>query len=387
MVIAMTLWTRRSFVSAAAATLAASKLSAAVPNASEFVYIGSTAKGDGEGIHVGKWNASTGTLSDVRLAFQVKQPSFMVACESRGTRLLFSGHQPEVSVAALSASRIEASGDLKLVNTISVPDLEESFIQIVLDHTHRCLVSASYRSNKVFSFKVASDGHLSEPVSQFQLSGHGPNATRQTTAHAHGASIPPDNRFALINDLGSDRIMVYKLNPATAELTPNDPPFYSAPAGSGPRHLAFHPNGKWAYCISELDSTLSFLNWSAKTGILTFIESTPTLEPGGNVAKNRAGEVIIDKTGRFLYACNRGFAEEILAYEIGPTGHLKLIGRTPLGGKEARHFTLAPGEKFFLVAEQATNMVSVFTRNTNTGTLTPTGNKYPINKASCVTFA
>jgi 6-phosphogluconolactonase len=361
-------------------------LPAATPSATEFVYIGSTAKGDGEGIHVGKWSATSGMLSDVRLAFPANSPSFMVSSESHGTRFLFSGHQLEPTVAALSSFRVEPSGDLKVVNTVTVADLEESMLHIVLDHTRRCLVSASYQSGKVFSFKVAPDGHVSGPVSQFQLSGHGPNARRQTTAHAHGAAIPPDNRFALINDLGTDRIMVYKLNASTAELTPNDPPFYSAAPGSGPRHLAFHPNGKWAYCINELDSTLTFLDWDAKTGVLTTVTNTPTLLPGADVAKNRAGEVILDKTGSFLYACNRGPAEELLVYAIGSTGQLTLAGRTPLGGKEARHFALAPGGNFFVVAEQFTNQVSVFKRDRSTGLLAPTGNKYPVNKASCIVF-
>jgi len=380
-------WTRRSFISAATASLAATQLRAAAPSRAKFIFVGSTAKGEGEGIHGGKWNPATGTISDLHLAFQCNQPSFMVACQSHGANLLFSGHQPKPDVAELSAFRIEASGELKVINTLTLSDLEESLIQIVLDHTNRCLVSASYRSNKVFSFGVAADGHLSGPVSHFELSGHGPNPRRQTTAHAHGASIPPDNRFACINDLGSDRIMVYKMDPAKAELTPNDPPFYTAPPGSGPRHLAFHPNGKWAYCISELNSTITFLKWNVKTGVLTAVESVSTLPPGADVSKNRAGEVIIDKTGRFLYACNRGPAEELLAYTITSSGNLKLAGRTPLGGKEARHFALSPNGSFLVVAEQFTNAVSVFTRDRNTGTLTPTGNKYPVNKASCIVFA
>jgi 6-phosphogluconolactonase len=378
--------TRRSFLSAATATLAATKLRAAAPSTSEYVYIGSSAKGDGEGIHVGKWNATSGTLSDVRLAFPANSPSFQVGGGSHGMRFLFSGHQPQPTVAALSSFRVEASGDLKVINTVTVADLEESMIQIVLDHTQRCLVSASYRSGKVFSFKVAPDGRLSDPVSQFQLSGQGPNARRQTTAHAHGAVIPPDNRFALVNDLGTDRIMVYKLNATAAELTPNDPPFYTAAPGSGPRHLAFHPNGKWAYSINELDSTITFLTWNAGTGVLATVDNISTLPPGADVAKNRAGEVIIDKAGRFLYACNRGPNEELLVYAIEPTGRLTLAGRTPLGGKEARHFALAPGGNFLVVAEQFTNQVSVFTRDRSTGLLVPTGNKYRVNKASCIVF-
>ena len=267
-----------------------------------YIFIGGTAKGEGEGIRVAKWDANAGTLSDPQLAAAVTQPSFMVAAEVDGKRLLFSGHQPSPTQAALSSFRITPSGQLNLVNTVNVPDEEESFIQIVLDRTHRCLVSASYRTSKVRSFKVAPDGHLSEPVSEFQLIGSGPNIKRQTTAHAHGAVIAPGNNFVLINDLGSDKIMVYKLNASTAEMTSNDPPSYSAAPGSGPRHLAFHPGGKWAYAINELDSTLTLFAWDGAKGELHKLDSTPTLPPDADISKNRAGEVIIDKSG--ASACN-----------------------------------------------------------------------------------
>ena len=352
-----------------------------------YIFIGGTAKGEGEGIRVAKWDANAGTLSDLQLAAAVTQPSFMVAAQVEGQWLLFSGHQLSPTQAALSSFRVAPSGQLQLVNTVNVPDEEESFIQIVLDRTHRCLVSASYRTSKVRSFKVAPDGHLSEPVSEFQLIGSGPNLKRQTTAHAHGAIIAPGNNFALINDLGSDKIMLYKLNASTAEMTPNDPPFYSAVPGSGPRHLAFHPGGKWAYAINELDSTLTLLAWDGAKGELHKLDSTPTLPPDADVSKNRAGEVIIDKTGHFLYACNRGPAEELLAYSIGADGRLSLVARTQLGGKEARHFAIDPSGNFVVVAVQGSDQVSVFSRNQQTCELKATGKTYPANKASCIVFA
>jgi 6-phosphogluconolactonase len=382
------MWTRRAFVSAAAAAVIAGK---AYPKArgaaGSYVFVGSTAKGEGEGIHVAKWDSSTGSLSDLRLGFAATQPSFMYAVDDHGQKLLFSGHQPTPEQAALSSFRVTESGDLQLINTLTVPDLEESFIQIVVDRTHRCLVSASYRTSKVRSFKVAPDGHLSGPVSEFQLQGSGPNLKRQMTAHAHGAVIAPGNNFVLINDLGSDRIMVYKLNPATAEMAPNDPPFYNAPPGSGPRHTAFHPNGKWAYCVSELDSTLNSLEWNAARGVLTKLDVISTLPPGGDVSKNRAGEVIIDPSGRFLYSCNRGPIDELLVCGIGADGRLSQVKRTPLGGKEARHFAIDPTGRFIVVAEQFSDKVGVFTRDPANGELRATGKDYPVNKASCIVFA
>lgn len=377
---------RRNFLTTTGAFLA-SKAPYGAPEKNEtYVYVGSTGKGEGEGIHMGKWDSSTGTVSDMKLAFQATQPSFLVSGQKKGKRFVFSGRQPQPTMAALSSFEVDSSGSLKVINTIDLEDLEESLIQIVLDKRCDCLVSASYRSSKVFSFTVATDGRLSGPVSKFQLSGSGPNPRRQTTAHAHGAVISPDNGFALINDLGTDKIMVYKLAASSAVLTPNTPPFFNGRPGSGPRHLAFHPSGKWAYCISELDSTLNVLNWDAKTGQLTFVESVPTLEVGFDISKNRAGEVIVDKSGHFLYACNRGPAEELLAYSIESDGRLKFIARTPLGGKEARHFALSPDGRHLVVAEQFTNFVTVFSRDLRTGELKATGNKYPVNRPSCVVF-
>jgi 6-phosphogluconolactonase len=377
---------RRDFLVTTGAFIANAKMYGAARTNEMFVYVGSTAKGEGEGIHMGKWDPGTGTISDMKLIFQATQPSFMVSGQKNGRKFLFSGHQPQPAKAALSSFQIDSSGALEVVNTLDLDDLEESLIQIVLDKRCDCLVSASYRTSNVFSFIVGPDGKLSGPVSKFQLSGSGPNPRRQTTAHAHGAVISPDNKFALINDLGTDKIMVYKLAATAAKLTPNVPPFFTTKPGSGPRHLAFHPTGKWAYCISELDSTLNILSWNAKTGELEFVDSVSTLQPGADVTKNRAGEVIIDKSGHFLYACNRGPAEELLAYSIASTGRLKLIERTPLGGKEARHFALSPDGRHLVVAEQFTNSVSIFSRNQRTGELKPTGNKYPVNRPSCVVF-
>lgn len=388
----MAIWTRRTFVSTGMGALAASKLSAKARTArGGYVFVGSTAKGEGEGIHVAKWDGNAGTLSDLRLAFAASQPSFMYAVENDGRWLMFSGHQPTPTEAALSSFRVMPSGGLEVINTLTMPDQPESFIQIVVDKTHRCLVSASYRTSIVRSFKVAPDGHLTGPISHFEIHGHGPNPHRQSEAHTHGAVIAPRNNFALINDLGSDRIWVYKLDAATAVMTPNNPPYWAAPPGSGPRHTAFHPNGKWAYCVSELASTLTLLDWNAERGTLKErqVISTlpPTLPPGANKARNRAGEVIIDKSGRHLYSCNRGLLEEMLVYTIGPDGRLSLLQRIPLGGKEARHYQISPNGRFVVVAEQFSNDVGVFSRDLSSGKLQATGRTYPVDNASCIVFA
>jgi len=181
--------------------------------------------------------------------------------------------------------------------------------------------------------------------------------------------------------------MVYRLNEATAELTANDPAFFTAAPGSGPRHSAFHPNRKWAYSINELDSTITLMNWDAAKGVLSLVATEPTLPPGGDVTNNRAGEVIIDKSGRFLYGCNRGAVEEMLVYSIGADGRLNLLIRVPFAGKEARHFAISPDGGALLLAEQFSNRVSIFSRDANTGLLKITSNRYDVTTPSCIVYA
>jgi len=385
-------WTRRTFLTTAAfASMTSTRLSslpfheAARPTDPNMVYIGSTDnKNNGKGIHYGHWDPKSGTLSGIRSVASVNSPGFLALAELDGQKVLFAGYQSAPKVGALSGYRVQPNGDLTLINTTTAPDFD--MVHLALDHTQRTLVAASYGSGKILSVKVSSDGHLSAPVTQIHLTGHGPVASRQKSPHAHGVCATPGNRFILINDLGTDRIMIYKLDPATAELTPNNPAYYAAAPGSGPRHTTFHPNGRWAYSINEINSTITLMNWDAKKGILTTVENYPTLPPGGDVANNRAGEVILSRQGRFLYACNRGAAEEMLAYSVGREGRLTLIERIPLPGKEARHFAIPPDEDYLLVAEQFSDRVVVFSRDREKGTIQLTSNSYELPTPSCILF-
>ena len=381
------LMSRRTFLTTAAATVATTKLHAAptAPAAEKLVYIGSGATGPTAGIHVATWNPSNGTLSNLRLAMQADNAAFLATTELSGKRILFAGHQLPAKLGALSSYQVGPTGDLQLINTVNVPEFD--FVHLAVDHTRQALITASYGGGKVLSAKIAPNGQLSAPVSQFQLTGHGPNASRQLAPHAHGVAIAPDNRFVLINDLGTDRIMIYKLNAATAELTPNEPQYFQTAPGSGPRHTAFHPSGKWAYSINELDSTITQMGWNAATGVLTLVANTPTLPPGGDAATNRAGEVVFDKSGRFLYACNRAGAEEVLVYTLANDGRLTLAQRLAFGGKEARHYAISSDGNYFLLAEQFSDKVAVLNRNPTTGTLKLSANEYPVQNPSCILFA
>lgn len=377
--------TRRTFLATSAATLAATQLHAAPANSVKTVYIASSAKGLTAGLYASTWNPATATLSSPRLVAPLESGSFFAVGSQAGKHRVFSGHQSAPKVGALSGYKASPNGDLTLINTITVPEFD--FVHVVLDHTQRCLVTASYGTAKVMSVKIAPDGQLSTPVSQFNITGSGPHPTRQTAPHPHGVCFSPDNKFVFINDLGTDRIMVYRINPATAELTPHSTPYFQGAPGSGPRHLAFHPSGKWAYSVNELDSTLTQLAWNAAKGTFTLTSTTSTLLHQEDVAGARAGEVIFDPSGRHLYSCNRGSIDELVICSVAPaTGKITVVQRLPLEAKEARHYTLSPDGGSLLVAEQFSDRVAIFARNPKDGTLKLTPNTYPVTTPTCVLF-
>ncbi len=156
-----------------------------------------------------------------------------------------------------------------------------------------CVFVANYGGGSVTSFRIKPDGSLSKPVSHFQFQGTGPNHDRQEHSHVHSALSSPDGRFLLVNDLGLDRIVIYRVDPATAELKPNDPPYFSVRPGAGPRHLVWHPNSRWLYNINELDSTVDLLDWNSSAGTLKLRGFVSTLSPDFPKNTAFAGEITI----------------------------------------------------------------------------------------------
>jgi 6-phosphogluconolactonase len=232
---------------------------------------------------------------------------------------------------------------------------------------------------------VCCEGALSHAVSRLQYTGHGANPERQAVPHTHCTTVSPDNRYLLVNDLGLDRIYVYHFDPHTAKLTSNDPPFYEALPGSGPRSFAFHPSGKWAYSLNEIANTIDALAWDGERGTLTRLQNLSTLPPGFT-GSNTAATVVADSSGRFLYASNRG-DNSVAVFSINDrNGTLKSIQHVDSGGKTPRHFTLDPGNQWLLVANQDSSNLVVFARNVRTGKLTPTGRQYALGLPVCLVF-
>jgi 6-phosphogluconolactonase len=254
---------------------------------------------------------------------------------------------------------------------------------VATDHRGRMLLAADYTGASAASFRIE-DGKLSEAVWNEHYTEHGPNKDRQPTAHAHFASFSPDNRFAYINDLGGDSIHIYKPDPVTAQMT--NVGIYRGAPGSGPRTLHFHPNGKTAYCMNELVSTVDVLDWHKADGNFSLVDRIELL-PADYHGPTRGCDTVITRDGRFAYFANRD-DNFLYAFKADPaTGKLTAMKRSNCGGKTPRNFTLDPTERWMLVANQDSNLISIFKRDPETGELADEGKSVEAEAPMRILFA
>jgi 6-phosphogluconolactonase len=209
---------------------------------------------------------------------------------------------------------------------------------------------------------------------------------RQAGPHAHEVVFSADNKFLLLADLGADKIFVYKFDAATGKATPNDPDSGALAPGSGPRHMAFHPNGRVLYVINEIALTVTAFHWDPAKGTLTSFQTISTV-PDSDKGKGSTAEIAVDKSGKHVYGSNRGH-DSIALFSVDPsTQMLTAVDHTPVMGKTPRHFTLDPAGKFLLAANQDSNDITIFKIHPNTGQLTPAGQPVKdIGAPVCVLF-
>jgi 6-phosphogluconolactonase len=376
---------RRSFL----AKLSALALSARTPGwaatPSGLIFAGTyTDKGTSRGIYGFRWDADAGTLTPLGLAAATVNPSFLALSLDR--RHLYAVNEVDAyhGEKSGSISSFAVAGDkLRPINVVA--SMGGGPANVAVDYMGKAVFVANYGGGSAASFRVLPGGGLSKAISSFQYTGHGADPQRQAAPHTHCTTVSRDNRYVLVNDLGLDRVSVYHLDPRTAQLTANTPPWYEALPGSGPRSFAFHPNGRWAYSLNEIASTLDALAWDSERGTLTRIQNISTLSEGFK-SSSTAATVAVDSEGRFVYASNRG-ENSIAVFSIDDReGTLKAIQHVDCGGKTPRHFALDPGYQWLLVANQDSSNIVVLARNTRSGLLTPTGNQYPLSSPVCLVF-
>ncbi|GHH63396.1 lactonase family protein [Lentzea cavernae] len=313
-----------------------------------------TWSGGAKGIGIGTYDTATGQLRTTGTITGVVNPSFVI--ESRDGRFLYAVNEnTKGEVTAIDAAT------LKVIN--KQPTGGADPCHLTLDPSGKHLITADYSSGSLSVFPVNADGSLGARTQKVQHKGTGPDPERQEGPHAHHVVFDPAGKYAAAVDLGADSVFFYsftggKLTQVSqAKVKP----------GAGPRHIAFHPNGRTAYVANELDSTI--VSCAYADGKLTPGQVLPTAPSGG--VKNYPAEVLVSGDGKHVYLSNRGH-DSIAHFAVDGTG-LTLVGTTPVGGKYPRHITFDPSGALLFAANQNSNNVTSFTVDKATGKLTPSG--------------
>ncbi len=359
-------------------------------------YVGTyTTKTESKGIYAYEFDADTGKLTPKGVAAETRDPSWVVVHPSG--KYLYAANEAG-KASAVSAFAVEAkSGKLTLLN--QMPSLGDDPCYLSLDKTGKYVFVANYSSGTIAVFPILADGRLGEHTALLKNQGApGPNKERQEGPHAHWIETSPDNRFALVADLGLDEVLIYRFDASKGILSRNDPPLTTVPAllasswrgakvnpGAGPRHFAFDPHGKFGYVLNEVDATVVAFSYQRNNGSLSFLQTIATL-PKDFSGRNDAAEIAVHPSGKFLYASNRGH-ESIAIFAIDPAkGMLTFVAHVPTGGKEPRHFAIDPSGKYLLAENQFSNNIVVFKIDLATGGLTPTGQVVEVPSPVNLTF-
>lgn len=345
----------------------------------------------GEGIYSAEWDPGAGTFTPLQLAMKTADPSFLVISASRDALYAVNESeniaQPDGSKggSVTAFHRDWATGGLVQRNV--VPAGGSDPCHIAVDRGNHAVFVADYGNGALSSYRVTAkglDGPISHFSTEFRRDGLGPDSKRQESPHIHCVTLSPDEKFLLVSDLGTDHVWIFRIDLKTATLT-DTKNFFHAKPGSGPRHTHFHPNGRWVYSINELTSTVDALEWNAQDGTLKFL-SEARLRGQSFPQDSTGAELAIDRTGRFLYASHRG-ENTLLVFSIdAKSGALTFVQRIGCGGKNPRHFTLDPSEKWLLAANQDSQNIVVFARNPQTGRLTQTARSAHVGAPVCVLF-
>ena len=353
--------------------------------------------GNGRGIHLFQVDRISGAMSAAGIYEMGTSPSCL-AINASGSTLYSAnetdrvGENKEGTVSAFAIDR--SDGHLSLRNTVSAGGAGPTYISI--HPSGRFLFVANYFGGSVAVLPILSDGRLGDatdirndagklgptkatnaPPGSFAFSGH-------DRTHAHMIQADPTGRFVLHVDLGLDQIFVWKFDENKGVLTPNDPFSVSLPAGDGPRHFHFHPNGRWFYSIQEEGSTIVLFDYNTVTGQLASRQTISTLPPGF-AGSNFCSEILVSSDGKFVYAGNR-LHDSIGIFAVGPNGDLTFLEEEWTRGNYPRSFSFDPTGRFLYCCNQRADNVAIFEVNRTTGSLKFTGHYAPVGNPSCVVF-
>ena len=350
------------------------------------LFVGTYTANESKGIYVYRFVPASNKLTPQGLVAETANPSFLTI-DATG-RFLYAVNELEKykgessgSVSAFVIDRKRAK--LSLLNEVSSRGTDPCYVS--MDQSGKYVLVANYGSGSVAVFPVLKDGSLGKVTSFVQHTGSGPDRERQEGPHAHWIGVAPDNRFAMAVDLGIDQVLVYRFSEKTGTLSPNHPASVAMEPGSGPRHLDFHPNGKFVYVLSELQSRINVFSYDSRQGTLQPLQHIATV-PKEFSGINYPAEIRVHPNGKFLFASNRGH-DSIVVFSVDQEkGTLSLVGHFSTQGKKPRNFEIDPSGANLFVANQESGNVVIFNIEQTTGKLTPTGQVLHIDSPVCLKF-
>ncbi|MPZ21298.1 MAG: beta-propeller fold lactonase family protein [Luteitalea sp.] len=352
------------------------------------VYFGTYTREKSKGIYVSRLDLASGALTRPELAAETSNPSYLAVHPSGN--FLYAANEVRTfegkesgSVSAFAIDR--KTGKLTALNQQS--SVGGGPVYVVVDKTGRSVLVSNYGGGSVAALPIGADGAL-EPASAFvQHTGSSVNPERQKGPRAHSINLDPGNHFAYAADLGLDKVLIYRFDPKAGSLIASDPPFATVKPGAGPRHFAFHPSGRFAYVINEIDVTLTAFSANPGTGALTELETVSTLPSGQSAQPDfSTADVQVHPSGKFLYGSNRGH-DSIVVFAIDQkTGRLTYGENEPTQGSTPRGFGIDPTGTYLLAANQRSDSVVVFRIDQQSGQLAPTGHTVQLGTPVCVKF-
>ncbi|HOA50716.1 MAG: lactonase family protein [Thermogutta sp.] len=350
-----------------------------------WVYYGTYTRDTSRGIYVGKFDANTGRLTEPELAAETRNPSFLAVHPTRpllyavGELAEFEGQR----TGAVLAYQIDSqSGKLVAINR--QPSGGTGPCHLVVDPSGRFVLVANYGGGSVASLPIRPDGGLEPPACVLRQEGRSVHPTRQTAPHAHQINFSPKGDLVLVPDLGLDKVLLFRWSPADGQLTEYDPPFVTVPAGSGPRHFAYHPTGRALYVLNELTATVCV--FECASGVPTRLVETVSSLPQDFSGSNTAAEIVVHPTGRFLFTSNRGH-DSVAVFRIADDAlKISLMENVSVQGKTPRFIGIDPTATFLFAANQDSHNVVVFRIDVESGHLTPTGQVINLGSPVCMIF-
>jgi 6-phosphogluconolactonase len=338
------------------------------------------------GLYLGHMDSETGKLGAFTLAAEGANPSFLAFAPDHKhlyatSEVATTDGRPAGAVYAFAVN--PADGSLKLLNRASAGGPGPTHIAV--DPSGRTVMVANYDNGSIAALLVQRDGSLGDPVTYIQHKGKSVDPKRQDHAYAHSVNFSPDGRFVFSDDLGTDKLYGYSIDAATGAMGPLEPSSVSVKPGSGPRHLALHPDGRHAYVITEMASTIITFDYDAAHGSFTETQTVTTLPPDFT-GTNSGAEIAVHPSGKFVYGSNRG-QDAIALFKVdAANGHLTFVETVSTQGKTPRYFGIDPSGRWLIAANQNSNSLVVFRIDPATGRLSPAGATVELPAPVCVLF-